>query len=128
MARFKHVPFVPFANLPPSDLWFEESDCGIHVATETPRIRALLDTISSRPRPHNRHPRTTMSGPPPPPPPRAGLSLYANLLEPATDPPAPISSAPVLYNETGDQQPAKNPGPPLINPHAPTATPLTPSS
>lgn len=50
-----------------------------------------------------------MSGPPQPP--KGGLSLYADLLEPSTDSPATISSAPVLYNEPAEQQPAKNPGP-----------------
>ncbi|KAL0942811.1 g-patch DNA repair protein [Colletotrichum truncatum] len=42
-----------------------------------------------------------MAAPPPPPPPaRGGLSLYANLLDPAADPSsATISSAPVRYNQ-----------------------------
>ncbi|KAM0272856.1 hypothetical protein ACHAQH_008542 [Verticillium albo-atrum] len=43
-----------------------------------------------------------MAAPPPPPPARGGLSLYANLLDPASDPSATISSAPVRYNHNGD--------------------------
>ncbi|KAF6844061.1 g-patch DNA repair protein [Colletotrichum musicola] len=44
-----------------------------------------------------------MAAPPPPPPPpaRGGLSLYANLLEPAAGPAATISSAPVRYGQDG---------------------------
>lgn len=63
-----------------------------------------------------------MSGPPQPP--RGGLSLYADLLEPSTESPATISSAPVLYNETAEQQPAKNPGPSPEPLPAPPSAPL----
>jgi len=36
----------------------------------------------------------------PPPPPRAGLSLYANLLDPSNNAPGTISSAPVSYTQS----------------------------
>ncbi|WYZ41343.1 hypothetical protein EsH8_V_000238 [Colletotrichum jinshuiense] len=50
-----------------------------------------------------------MAAPPPPPPPaRGGLSLYANLLDPAADSSATISSAPVRYNQDGSVIDAKD--------------------
>ncbi|OLN86440.1 DNA-damage-repair/toleration protein DRT111, chloroplastic [Colletotrichum chlorophyti] len=50
-----------------------------------------------------------MAAPPPPPPPaRGGLSLYANLLDPAADTSATISSAPVRYNKDGTLADAKD--------------------
>ncbi|KAK2062195.1 G-patch domain-containing protein [Colletotrichum caudatum] len=51
-----------------------------------------------------------MAAPPPPPPPaRGGLSLYANLLDPAADSSsATISSAPVRYNQDGTVADAKD--------------------
>ncbi|KAG5951589.1 hypothetical protein E4U53_002724 [Claviceps sorghi] len=46
--------------------------------------------------------------PPPPPPPKAPFSLYDNLLDPNDPaPPATISSAPVLYNQTGSVEARK---------------------
>ncbi|KAH0435872.1 G-patch domain-containing protein [Colletotrichum camelliae] len=51
-----------------------------------------------------------MAAPPPPPPPaRGGLSLYANLLDPAADSSsATISSAPVRYNQDASSGDAKD--------------------
>ncbi|KAI8195383.1 DNA-damage-repair/toleration protein DRT111 [Colletotrichum sp. SAR 10_70] len=51
-----------------------------------------------------------MAAPPPPPPPaRGGLSLYANLLDPAADASsATISSAPVRYNQDASSGDAKD--------------------
>ncbi|KAJ0342100.1 hypothetical protein COL922a_001489 [Colletotrichum nupharicola] len=51
-----------------------------------------------------------MAAPPPPPPPaRGGLSLYANLLDPASDASsATISSAPVRYNQDASSGDAKD--------------------
>ncbi|KAJ0285431.1 hypothetical protein Brms1b_004274 [Colletotrichum noveboracense] len=51
-----------------------------------------------------------MAAPPPPPPPaRGGLSLYANLLDPAADASAAtISSAPVRYNQDASSGDAKD--------------------
>ncbi|KAH6697004.1 G-patch domain-containing protein [Plectosphaerella plurivora] len=56
-----------------------------------------------------------MAAPPPPPPPRGGgLSLYANLLEPAADASsATISSAPVRYDQSGDSKDASTARKPL---------------
>lgn len=47
-----------------------------------------------------------MSGPPPPP--KSGMSLYANLLEPASDPSATasISRAPVLFKQPDEKDDA----------------------
>ncbi|EEY14501.1 conserved hypothetical protein [Verticillium alfalfae VaMs.102] len=65
-----------------------------------------------------------MAAPPPPPPARGGLSLYANLLDPASDPSATISSAPVRYNQDGsavdlgDDAAAKKPKDPCPSPPA----------
>ncbi len=39
----------------------------------------------------------------PSPPPRAGLSLYANLLNPSPKPGATISAAPVSYKQESSQ-------------------------
>ncbi|KAG7112883.1 DNA-damage-repair/toleration protein like [Verticillium longisporum] len=61
-----------------------------------------------------------MAAPPPPPPARGGLSLYANLLDPTSDPSATISSAPVRYNQDGsatdigDDAAAKKPKDPSL--------------
>lgn len=98
---------------------------GIHGAAETHHTRRpIIRTHVRAHRLHNRQPHSAMSGPPQPP--RGGLSLYADLLEPSTDSPATISSAPVLYNEAEEQQPAKNPGqPPPFHPHVPYPNPLT---
>lgn len=52
--------------------------------------------------------------PPPPPPPKAPFSLYDNLLDPKdAAPPATISSAPVLYDQT-DSAEAKRPLDPAL--------------
>ncbi|KAG5985350.1 hypothetical protein E4U55_004574 [Claviceps digitariae] len=49
-----------------------------------------------------------MAPPPPPPPPKAPFSLYDNLLDPKDPAPsATISSAPVLYNQTGSVEARK---------------------
>ncbi|KAG5927411.1 hypothetical protein E4U42_002283 [Claviceps africana] len=49
-----------------------------------------------------------MAPPPPPPPPKAAFSLYDNLLDPNDPaPPATISSAPVLYNQTSSVEARK---------------------
>ncbi|KAG6040178.1 hypothetical protein E4U41_001362 [Claviceps citrina] len=49
-----------------------------------------------------------MAAPPPPPPPKAPFSLYDNLLDPKDPaPPATISSAPVLYNQTSSLETKK---------------------
>ncbi|KAG5993990.1 hypothetical protein E4U54_003220, partial [Claviceps lovelessii] len=49
-----------------------------------------------------------MTPPPPPPPPKAPFSLYDNLLDPKDPaPPATISSAPVLYGQTGSVESRK---------------------
>ncbi|KAG6037789.1 hypothetical protein E4U19_001681 [Claviceps sp. Clav32 group G5] len=55
-----------------------------------------------------------MAPPPPPPPPKAPFSLYDNLLDPNDPtPPATISSAPVLYSQTGTVEARKAPDPAL---------------
>jgi hypothetical protein len=89
----------PPAEWPPP-LSYNATEAGINFKVQFTTLTSAFNTTSTS------NKTNTMSGPPAPP--RSGMSLYANLLDPASDSSASasISRAPVLFKQSDDKDDA----------------------